>query len=140
MSSPNDPSDVAKNVAILCLEGVAFFFCSAALVFVFTIILDRYCGLNLGAVRQIDIGPVARKAGLWGLRQDERRAILEQILIGKPYTPDKSQDDISDVENPPPNVELQANDNVEMNEEAKDETQSTVANMEALGDSQHNTT
>lgn len=143
MSSPtHSPSDVAKTATILFLAGVAIVLCMVAAVYMLMILIDRYCSLNPDTGRQIDYGSVAQRAGLWGLSQDERRAILEQILIVKTYTcRQASQDDITDVdddvENPPPNLELLVNNNVI---ETKDEEAKEGTHAVCDSDSQLNTT
>jgi hypothetical protein len=148
MSSAAPATEIAKNVLILIAAGIAIIIGMVVLVYMITVIMDRYCGGGLApdAVHQIDHGPVARKAGLWGLRQDERRVILERVLIEKPYSPEilESHDNNADVENPPPKGELLTIDTVETNdtqhEEAQDETSRVVANTEELDDAQHDTT
>ena len=58
------------------------------LVYMMAIILDNYCCCCPWFVpvgdhtQEFDHGPVARKAGLWGLRRDERAAVLAKIFVG----------------------------------------------------------
>jgi hypothetical protein len=96
---------VALNVVIIFLVGVAILIGLLLATYLLTVIMDRYCCCipgwrAVGEVTEIDHGPVARKAGLWGLRQDERQVILEKILVGKPYTVDMIRTN-GDEENPP---------------------------------------
>lgn len=101
--SSKPPTEVAKDVAVIFLAGVAIVLGLLLVTYLLMVIMDRYCcclpGWHaVGEVTEIDHGPVARKAGLWGLRLEERLAILERILVGKAYTPDMTT--ISDEENP----------------------------------------
>ena len=92
------PSEIVKNVVITFLAGVAIVLGLLLITYCVMIVMDQYCcclpGFRPpGEAVEIDHGPVARKAGLWGLRQEERNTILEQILKGKPYSPGMIQRD-----------------------------------------------
>lgn len=97
------PTEVVKNVVIIFLVGVAIVLGLLLVTYLLMVIMDKYCCCMpgwraAGDSVQIDRGPVARKAGLWGLRREEREAILQHLLVGKPYTPDMIQN--NDEENP----------------------------------------
>jgi hypothetical protein len=156
MSSPASPAEITKNIVVLLLGGIAVVLGLVALVYVLMVLLDRYCSGDLepGDVHQIDHGPVARKAGLFGLRRDERRVILERILIEKPYKPEMlktrdSEDTETEMENPPPKDDkLLETDKETRDDEPKDETlpdeeandETVLANMGELDDTQHDNT
>jgi hypothetical protein len=153
MSSPNPPAEVARNIVVMFLVGIALVVGLVVLVYMLMVILDQFCGgvLEPGGVHEVDRGPVARKAGLWGLLQDERRVILERILIGKPYTPEmlEPQNGDPDVENQPPkDDEFLAYDKETQADEAKDEIppeqkgndETLFVNMVELDDAQHHNT
>ena len=81
-------SGVVLDVVIIFLVGVAILIGLLVATYLLMLIMDRCCCCvpgwrPAGEVTEIDHGPVARKAGLWGLRQDERQVILETILVRK---------------------------------------------------------
>jgi hypothetical protein len=137
--SSKPPSEVAKDVAVIFLAGVAIVLGLLLVTYLLMIIMDRYCcclpGWHaVGEVTEIDHGPVARKAGLWGLRLEERLAILERILVGTT---------ISDEENPTiiaPNITEDTSesqdddDNLNCGEEEKKEIGEDVNNEGELDD------
>jgi hypothetical protein len=126
MLYPTAPAEVARNIVVICLAVIALVLGLVVLVYMLMVIWDHCWGglLELGAIHQVDRGPLAQKAGLWGLRQDERRVILERILIGKPYTPEmlEPQNGDPDVENPPPKDDgLLANNKDTQDDDAKND-------------------
>mmetsp|Transcript_10917 Transcript_10917/g.23106 ORF Transcript_10917/g.23106 Transcript_10917/m.23106 type:complete len:332 (-) Transcript_10917:729-1724(-) len=95
---PNDATDygqVAKDVAVLFLTGIAIVIALIALVYVGAVVCDRLCRrfscclcflqLHTDGPRNIVGGEVARDAGLTGMTESERRLVMDKILIGKPY-------------------------------------------------------
>jgi len=102
--APKAPAEMVKDVAIIFLVGVAIVIGLLFVVYLLMLIMDKYCccipgWMAAGESVEIDHGPVARKAGLWGLRRSERQAILEHIFVGKSYTPDMIREK-HDEENP----------------------------------------
>lgn len=122
-SETKAPTEVVLDVVIIFLVGVAIVIGLLVATYLLMMVLDKYCCCipgwrAVGEFAEVDHGIVARKAGLWGLRQEERKAILEKILVGKPYTADLIQSDNSDEDNPGSIIK---NETEETTNEMKDE-------------------
>jgi hypothetical protein len=93
-SNARSGADVAKDVAVIFLAGVAIVIGLVLLVYILAIIFDRYCCWLSNSMDDtmngVDQGPIARRAGLWGLRTNERTQILEKILVPQEYKTEES--------------------------------------------------
>lgn len=88
-SSDDESSSVALNVLLTFVIGAFSIGALVVLVWALATVFDRYCcclpgfqALNADIFSQIDRGPIARKAGLWGVLPDERRASKFCFLVG----------------------------------------------------------
>lgn len=94
-TDPTDYTQVAKDVAILFLTGIAILIALITLVYVGALVCDRICqrcgccaamrALHTDEPRHVEGGEVARDAGLTGMTDAERRLVLDKMLVGKPY-------------------------------------------------------
>lgn len=79
--------ELVRDVVIILVAGVGAILGLVVLVYVLSLIADRYCCCfpwfqPVGSMHQIDNGAIAHKAGLFGLTLKERRNILDHLLIG----------------------------------------------------------
>ena len=94
-TNPTDYTQVAKDVAILFLTGIAILIALITLVYVGALVCDRIChrcgccaamrALHTDEPRHVEGGEVARDAGLTGMTDVERRLVLDKMLVGKSY-------------------------------------------------------
>ena len=94
-TNPTDYTQVAKDVAILFLTGIAILIALITLVYVGALVCDRICqrcgccaamrALHTDEPRHVEGGEVARDAGLTGMTDAERRSVLDKMLVGKAY-------------------------------------------------------
>jgi len=100
-SSLNDvsyTSELVKNVVVILLSGIAIIVCMILFTYSIAIIVDKYCcccyPVSVDATGdEFDDGPVARKAGLWGLRASERMQILHYIFEKTTFTYNDKEND-----------------------------------------------
>lgn len=105
-NNATDYTEVAKDVAVLFLIGVAIIIALISLVYVGAMFCDRFCrrcglcgslrALHTDEPRHVQGGEVARDAGLTGMTEAERRAVLDKILVGRPYHTCRESADNSD--------------------------------------------
>ena len=94
-TNPTDYTQVAKDVAILFLTGIAILIALITLVYVGALVCDRICrrcgccaamrALHTDEPRHVEGGEVARDAGLTGMTDAERRLVLDKMLVGRSY-------------------------------------------------------
>jgi hypothetical protein len=94
-TTPTDYAEVAKDMAILFMTGIAVLIALITLVYVGSLVCDVICNrcgccaamraLHNNETRHVEGGEVARDAGLTGITGAERRAVLGKMLVGKSY-------------------------------------------------------
>ena len=82
-------SGTTMDIVIIITSVVVGIALLTAIVYGCSVVLDKYCCwfpwfMPVGDhTQEFDHGPVARKAGLWGLRRNERTEILELLFPGE---------------------------------------------------------
>ena len=82
-------SEVVVDVVVIFVAIAVGVLAIVLVVYFMSVVFDKYCCcfpwfMTVGDhTQEFDHGPIARKAGLWGLRREERMAILEKLLPGK---------------------------------------------------------
>lgn len=109
-TNPADYTQVAKDVAILFLTGIAILIALITLVYVTGLVCDRTCrrcgccaamrALHTDEPRRVEGGEVARDAGLTSMTDAERRAVLDKMLVGKPYEAHKQMASVAETAQP----------------------------------------
>jgi hypothetical protein len=130
MSDDNSNSVDILNVFMLLLGGFAIVFGIIIATYIVSIVMDKYCCcfpgfVAVGSLGEVDQGPVARKAGLWGLRLSERQQVLQKVFAEKQIVYHARQVVAPDVD-----IVLSSNMTLKDNEGADEEAPQLVAENE----------